>query len=527
MSAKLAKSTFPPNHTETDFSAFGPPATKDGEFDGCYLADMGCFNQENVDSNKYYHACVVQSKINSKWYTYFEWGRIAASNPQFQFEECSSKEKAQSMFAAQCHSKNDRRGIIKKIAGIATLVAKPGKDVYKVQNLQSRTTGLPDAKNITSNSGLKEEKVKKLPTTKSAKKIDIDPQTSSLLRDLRVGTISFTRSSLEGGNIPTQSAIDEARDVLNAALKRVAKVGDDLKSQIKDKQLKELTYHLYSRIPKKKDLKASEEDWILSTDNHLKWQEDLKAFENAIYANLEIEEPDENPYGDLPIEMQWLPPSSDMGKFLHEWAPKATMNRHGNVGRMILKNAWKVVRKGDNDIFKSGQEKCKALSDSERPINQPKIRPDLETLTYKQYNSTNTALLFHGTRSVNVSGILRTNLRFPKDLPPSLICGAAFGGGSYFADDWKKSAGYTSLGSSLYAYGGGAIAGRSAFMFVMDVALGNPFTAPGPRGYTGPPQGHHSIFGKAGFSGVANNEWIIFNRNQIEIKYLIEFDAKY
>jgi hypothetical protein len=142
-----------------------------------------------------------------------------------------------------------------------------------------------------------------------------------------------------------------------------------------------------------------------------------------------------------------------------------------------------------------------------------------------KYVQSNTGLLFHGTRSVNVSGILRENFRLPKQLVGVVITGAMFGGGAYMADDWKKSAGYCSLNSSYWARGSGGVRGRDAFMFACDIVLGQPFVAPGPRGYTGPPSGHHCVFGKAGHSGVQNNEWIVFDIAQISMRYLFEFAA--
>ena len=104
-----------------------------------------------------------------------------------------------------------------------------------------------------------------------------------------------------------------------------------------------------------------------------------------------------------------------------------------------------------------------------------------------------------------------------------VITGAMFGPGLYFADDWKKSAGYTSLHDSYWSGGGGAVRGRDAFMFAADVVLGNPYVAPQAHGYTGPPHGHHSIYGKAGHSGVQNNEFIVFRAEQNQLRYLIEF----
>ena len=533
--AKMEKSALPGGHNLEDFACFGPAATTDGEFENACLADLGCFNQEGVDSNKYVHASVAQSKKNSKWFLYTEWGRTGAKNPQFQFEEFNSKDEAQKALASYAHSKNDKRGIFKTIAGIKTLVAKPGKDVYKIQKLQSRTAGLPDAKNITSNAGLKTEKLTAQAKPGISRARQVDPITARLLSDLAVGTVSYARSTLEGGNIPTQAAIDEGREILLAAQKRLAIVGDDAIAQIKDKQIKLLTYELYSRIPKKKALRIADAEWILNKDNILAWGLDFDAFESAIYSDTSVAEQESNPYGDLPVTMNWLDPKSDLGKFIYDWMPTATANRH-SIGGLEIKNVWKVERQGDEEIFAQGQNNCIANA-LERPPFQPARRTDLSTNVLKKHLSTNTALLCHGTRSVNVSGILRTMLKNPKELKGVKLSGAAFGVATgYFADDFKKSAGYTSMPGSYYTSGNGGIPGRGAFMFLMDVALGNPWVAPYADSYNGPPKGFHSIFGKANHqyntgpakctSVLQNNEWIIFDRKQILVKYLVEFLIK-
>src|SRR5438067_880886 len=109
MASKLAKDTYPENASPGDFQCFGPPATRDGEFDAVKICDMGCFTQDGKDSNKYYHGAVVQHRTSKSWYAYFEWGRTGAAKPSFQFVACDSDTDAQRQMAAQLHSKNDRR----------------------------------------------------------------------------------------------------------------------------------------------------------------------------------------------------------------------------------------------------------------------------------------------------------------------------------------------------------------------------------------------------------------------------------
>ncbi len=82
MATKLGRNEFPAGMTANDFKCYGPPATKDTEFSGSRIADMGCFQQESTDSNKYYHCAMVTDK-NNKWYLYVEYGRVGATSPSF------------------------------------------------------------------------------------------------------------------------------------------------------------------------------------------------------------------------------------------------------------------------------------------------------------------------------------------------------------------------------------------------------------------------------------------------------------
>lgn len=530
MGVKLEKNTLPSNHAPSDFECSGPIATKDGDFDAAKLADLGCFKQEEVDSNKFYHASVCKSKVTGEQYVYFEWGRTGRTNNTFQFVKCNDAGDAQTEFRKQLMDKNVKRGEWIDIGGIKTLRGKPGKDCYLVRPLTTRSVGLPDARTIQINDGAKQTPAADTKTAGKAKKTarKTDNETLKLMRDLNVATVAYTRGEMSSDTLPTQAAIEEGRIFLTEAQKRVKVVGNSVKDQIADNELKQLSYALYGRIPKKKPIGAAAETWILSADNIFGWQQDLDAFESALYANKIVETKEEDPFGDLKIDMEWVNPTSETGKFLHDWWPTATGNRHGGMGNMKIRNLWKFERHDDRSKIERVQDAIikEKLDIRERVPYQPKKgRLDLDDATANKYEKTNTALLFHGTRSVNVSGILRKALMLPKQLVGVVITGAMFGPGLYFADDWKKSAGYTSLRNSYWSNGGGSVAGRKAFMFAADVVLGNPYVAPSSGGYTSPPAGHHCVYGKAGKSGVVNNEWIIYTPMQNKLRYLAEFEC--
>ncbi len=515
--SKLPKSTLPSGHTREDFQCFGPPATKDGEFAGTNLCDMGCFNQgeagddEAVDSNKYYHAAVVQSKKDSKWYLYVEYGRVGVSNPQFQFTQCSSQNEAQAAYISQCRAKNDKRGewhqhpVLGKI-----LRPKAGKDCYLVRPQTTRSTGLPDARTITTS---QPKMVVSSQTPSSGSQFD--RESSKLLADLNVGTISYTRSSMVNSALPTQEAIDEGRLICNHATEVINKAKKDA-----DKELQELTKLLYSRIPKTKS--RSQTDWALNAERIAAWLQDLDAYEAALSAYNQSSTTQVQTVN-LPFVLNHISTSNPLYRFISGFFKKATRNKHSYISKPLeIVNLFEIDRKRAD--FYNHVNTCKRIrGNGEIPLHQPDVRDDLDGSLDKEFRSSGTWMLFHGTRSCNVSGIMKESLRLPKTLSNVVITGAMFGGGLYFADDHLKSLGYTSYTGSYWSGGAGGIKGRGAFMFICDVLLGNPYVAPRSYPYTAPPSGYHSVYGKAGTSGVANNEFITFDTKNVNLRYLVEF----
>ena len=570
MAVKLDRNTLPALHSREDFEGMGPVVTKDTEWgDGC-LADLGCFKvDEGTDSNKFYHLAVVKSTINGKWFAYYEWGRCKPSerpsSPAFQFFDCSSKEDAQATCEKQFRSKNTSRGVWEDVAGRQRFVPKPKKggtaDLYIVRALATRLVGLPCCEKI-ANDDAQGSAAKPAKKTKKKKKSSpkIDRQTRSLFNDLLGGVQTYAKTFLgsSGGPItlPSQSAVDDARDILIDALRRVGQVESGMArssttdqlvaAQISDTDLLRLTKILYGVIPKATRNPAPE-DYILNRNNILTWENDIDVLETALHgASMTTEDSDDgnNPLQGIPATVEWIPPgdpiydwligkSGARGK-LTGWWPGATRNKSG-AGTSALKvhGCWRITRDNDRVKIRRYQEKVSGEIKgklSERPLfAKDKERPDLNAAERKLFWDTNTSLMFHGTRTVNVPGIVRENLRFPHELTGGVINGAMFGPGCYFADDWGKSAGYCSSRRSYYG-GGGGVDKRHSMMFAFDVCLGNPHVAPGSKGYRGSPTGTHCIFGKYGHtlswgsSTLANNEWIIYEKAACEMRYLAEIE---
>lgn len=507
--AKIAKNKWPDNHGPDDFKCFGPAATKDGEFSGTMLGDLGCFDQSGKDSNKYYHGAVVQSKKNNNWYAYFEFARTGVKNPSVQFIEGPSQQAAQMAYEKQMHAKNDKRGewVHHNIFG-KILQAKSGKDCYLVRAQATRSTGLPDAKTITTVDS-------KVTTNKGGS--SLDKVADKLIRDLNFGTMEYTRASLSTSSLPTLDTLNEARLICAEATKLINKHGDSTEA----KELIDLTSMLYSRIPKYKDRSKDKATWILNGENINSWLTDLDAFEAAL-KGLD----GGSTVNMLPFHLETLDPKSAVGKLIFKWAAESTRNVHGYLGKMKIDNVWKITKDNDWGRFDNRLSTLEQLriSNKSKPLHQIP-RADIDNPLVPRYNKTETALLFHGTRTVNVGGILRESFRLPKELSGVQVNGAMFGSGTYFADDWKKSAGYTSLTRGVWSKGSGGIASRKAFMFLADVALGQMYTPRGSQAFKGPPDGHHSIFADGGHSGVMNNEFIVFDMSSIYLRYLVEFEA--
>lgn len=126
--------------------------------------------------------------------------------------------------------------------------------------------------------------------------------------------------------------------------------------------------------------------------------------------------------------------------------------------------------------------------------------------------------LFHGTKVVNILSILKSGLLMPKETP-GRTTGAMFGHGLYFSDQSTKSLNYCDG-----MYWNNSAKQDKIYLFIADIAMGNYQIPSGPT-LSKPKAGYDSYFAKSSESGVRNNEMIIFNKNQIKLKYILEIKA--
>lgn len=138
--------------------------------------------------------------------------------------------------------------------------------------------------------------------------------------------------------------------------------------------------------------------------------------------------------------------------------------------------------------------------------------------------------MWHGSRAANVLSILSSGLYVPPS-SAGFVTGRMFGDGIYLSEQSTKSLNYSRGG--VWSSG----VDNQFFMFAADVAMGHEYR-PNIHG-----QSHmdyerarsgakkdgtrrfDSINVKAGTCGVRNHEAIVWNPDQINMRYLIEFSA--
>lgn len=142
--------------------------------------------------------------------------------------------------------------------------------------------------------------------------------------------------------------------------------------------------------------------------------------------------------------------------------------------------------------------------------------------------------LWHGTSSSNVLSILRGGLFLPQrsQVANGDMFGSSAGGSIYLSNQSTKSLNYSSG-----FWGGQGFSHDTCYMFLTDTVMGNEFR-PDLEGFTQYDRriGHYartrkdkdgnpynSLSVKGGTCGVRNNEMIIWNPDQVKLKFLCEF----
>jgi len=143
----------------------------------------------------------------------------------------------------------------------------------------------------------------------------------------------------------------------------------------------------------------------------------------------------------------------------------------------------------------------------------------------KKSDNKKTQLLIHGSRNENWISILTSGLV----LRPTnaVISGKMYGAGTYFASQFKKSLGYTSLRGSYWASGNA----NKAFLCIYNVHVGNQLKFKHHKSWCYDltesnlkNRGDYDSIWAEGGADLVNDELIVYNENQTTVQYIIEVE---
>lgn len=183
----------------------------------------------------------------------------------------------------------------------------------------------------------------------------------------------------------------------------------------------------------------------------------------------------------------------------------------------------KLFESTKNDMHSSSKLKLKRVFELVDPVGEQAYSAIAAQIRNEQH-------LWHGTRAANLLSILRRGLYVPPTSGSSIqIAGRMFGDGIYLSSQSSKSLNYS------HGYWTAGRRETNCFMLLSDVAMGSEYR-PGPahdpnipvlarttRNKYGKPW--NSINVRPGHGGVRNHEAIVWNVDQVRVRYLCEFDA--
>lgn len=314
-----------------------------------------------------------------------------------------------------------------------------------------------------------------------------NPMVEALIKRLANSNIhkitSSTSISFNNGvfqtplGVVTQEGIDEARLLLqwffaNVKYRQSNKVQEDFNKSI-DNYLK--------IIPRPKGGGLHYEDIFDTSESIQKESDIIDALQNSLsLATTPTATPNdkkvEESIFDLSLEIET---EAVTRKRLTDWYERTKKSMH-SYGNIKVKEIYNV------DLLKYNQN----------------FRADLANHTQ----------VWHGSGQSNILSILKSGLAVS---PPSTaaIAGKMFGNGVYGSETSSKSLGY-SLGRW------GQSSGDSGWLFVCEFAMGNAYYA--KNTLSNVPSGYDSCWALPKNTSLYNDELIVYDANQIRIKYLIE-----
>jgi poly [ADP-ribose] polymerase 2/3/4 len=492
------------------------PLLSEGTFDVVEVKELNSFdidgskNKTKGTSNKFYHAELQVEKNGTRCQIFTMYGPTG-----------KVQKREYRYFDDQSSAKKEFDRIVKSKV----------KKGYTEIDVAQRAVGSESAKKIT-----KPVVLKNADELKKDIKSSLTDGQKSIVSIFFVAQDEFVAQTLKCplGQL-TNAQIDRGREALDRAKVVVNRV--TLSDKDKD-EIRELTNQFYGLIPHNLGAGARgqmTELMLDSIDKIVKKEGDLDTLLDAKQVNavLKADSSVDDKFKSLNCDFEEVDLSSDLGVFLTSYFMDTKVSQHG-YGSSYVARIWKMRRKDSKEaafvknaerIASSGKihntfkKEAATFVRDKSGLWVPSKRPDLTKDEVKLYNASNTWLSWHGTRSANLVGITRRGLLVR---PTGAVhTGSMFGDARYYSWQSTKSLNYCDGG-----YWTGRAKQTKKYMFLLDVAFGKMFLAPGPKFFEKPPNGYHSVYGKANVSGVRNDEMMTYEKtdseNQAAFKYLFE-----
>jgi predicted DNA-binding WGR domain protein len=385
------------------------------------------------------------------------------------------------------------------------------KKGYKEIKVAIRAIGTEEAKKIVGSVQLKN--VDK-PIEKQSG--NLHKETARLISTLMGSTNQFVITTLRCplGQLSNEQ-IEEGEGILNKAEKVV-------KSTNNRSDLLELSNLFYSLIPHNlgSGSRGKLENLILdSIDkiNQKRYDLDTLLDAKAIGATL-VSDNTYDQYKSLDTELGYVD-DKEIFKWIDKIIQDTYSRTHRHIGKIVPLHIWSVNRNGERQKFLSRVEEvskeCKKEFIPPKLIGLVEKRKDIDSELFKKANI---VPLFHGTRTQNITGLLKKGLLIR---PSGVVLQGAgmYGNGTYFGLP-SKSVQYSSCRRAYYTNG----TDTNAYLFMTDCALGDVKIPSGAYQFNKSNiKPCHSVYAKGGYSGVMNDEFVLYDTNQHNIRYIIEF----
>jgi len=461
-----------------------------------------------LNSNKTYNAELILASDNN-YYLMSSYGRTGGSIT-VDYRLCKNQSEAESELEKLIKSKT-KKGYIEVKLVKSDIGSEIGKS--KVEN----TVSVESLKNL--GIKIKEEN----PNSK------LHSEVANLVRTWFGITQDFVELNLDTKKCPlgqlSLSQIEKAKEILEEARRIVHNSKDII-------ELNKLTNSYYSNIPHNfgyrkinaDSLRLDDDTKINAAFDILDVFADSKDLQSVLSKKTAVD----SQYESLKCDLEWLDPESATWKWIDNMLHGTKANNHHFLGKLKIHKIFKVNRHNEEKLFLNVAEKiakeCGKSSPSETYSKYVKVRPDIPKEYTDLYNKANINPGWHGTRRCNMVGINTKGLLIR---PSGVVhAGSAFGDGIYWATNSTKSINYCDVRGSYWNQGDN----KTAYLFLGDVAFGNYKMANGSHFYSASNiKPNHSVFAKAGYGGVINDEIITYYPSGPEqqhcLRYIIEFET--